>query len=388
MVSIAIPIANSGKYMNERPSQRNLIGCALLFAMGIVALYQFVPLFLPECYESSTEHRSATLTENFEMYWGDSPIFIANSSKAVYMVANKNHVVFYGTRDARCGNPGVVSLDTENGRVLFSKSYLPSNEGIYHTAYSPVYFFLGYNGTGKAINNSTIGAGGVAAYEIDTGKIRWTQPISGTREVRSLVANNALVSIDGGGFSDWYYLINSETGEIVSRLDKLKLGLPSPPANFAYWYERITTNNLGFTPETNMQNIVFWTGKFAQVFQPPILTNQILLIRKGEGMFPGNVVALDGQTGESLWETKNDVISNVAVSGSTAFFLTSSAELMALTVETGKEVGTIQFSGGEIQQGTDRGYFVAAGGDKMFVYFGDSRQLFAFRFSPNEQNRD
>jgi hypothetical protein len=35
---------------------------------------------------------------------------------------------------------------------------------------------------------------------------------------------------------------------------------------------------------------------------------------------------------------------------------------------------------GEIQLGEDRGYFVAASDGNVFVYLGDGRQLFAFRF--------
>ncbi|MEJ2746581.1 MAG: PQQ-binding-like beta-propeller repeat protein, partial [Anaerolineae bacterium] len=86
------------------------------------------------------------------------------------------------------------------------------------------------------------------------------------------------------------------------------------------------------------------------------------------------------QTGDLIWETEENVVSNVAVDGAAAFFVTSQAELVALDVETGQKVGSVQFSNEETQLGEDRGYFVAASGGNVFVYLGDGRQLFAFHF--------
>jgi outer membrane protein assembly factor BamB len=199
-----------------------------------------------------------------------------------------------------------------------------------------------------------------------------------------LVAGNNFVSIDGGGFSHWYYLINSRTGKIVSKQDKVELGLPSPPANFAYWYYHEAINTPQFIQESDIETLSLWAARFEKTFQPPVLLNNMLFIREGEGTLLGNVLALNRQTGDTVWETDNNVVSNVAVSDSTAFFLTSSAELIAIDVETGQKVGSLQFTNGETQLGEDRGYFVAASGGNVLVDLGDGRQLFAFRFLADE----
>ena len=75
-----------------------------------------------------------------------------------------------------------------------------------------------------------------------------------------------------------------------------------------------------------------------------------------------------------------NIISNVVVADSTTFFLTDSAELVAYDIESGQQIGSVQFSGETILPESNRGYFVAAGGENVFVYFGDGRQLFALRF--------
>ena len=115
------------------------------------------------------------------------------------------------------------------------------------------------------------------------------------------------------------------------------------------------------------------------------MTNNILLVERGSGSSSGKVVTLNGQNGTVIWETEQNVVSNVAVDGSAAFFLTTSAELIAYDLETGQKVGFAQFSGGDVFQGESRGCFVAASTGMVFVYFGDSRQLFSFHSPPEVQ---
>ncbi len=166
------------------------------------------------------------------------------------------------------------------------------------------------------------------------------------------------------------------------------------PAVFAVWYDYISKSR---SPEDtdDISNINFWRERFHDVSQPPILFNDLLLVKRNEmitdgikrdgsideGTAIGSVVLLDGDTGETIWQTDNDVISNVAIDKSTAFYLTTSAELVAMDLDTGQITGSVQFMVPEIQFGSDRGYFVAAADGTVFAYFGDSRQLFSFRFS-------
>jgi outer membrane protein assembly factor BamB len=358
-----------------------LIGFVIILAITCCASYQFSPLFLPDCYESSSEPRIPISNENFEENWYLSDLFLSTTDSAVFMAANEEHVVLYGV-NGRCGNPKLINLNADDGTVFREGvKAMPSNSGIYHAAYSSDYFFLGYNGPGKAIEGTTIGAGGIAAYEINVGKFYWTKVIPGTRAIYSLVANDDAVAIDGGGFSDYYYLVDSDSGEIISSSRKFTSGFPGsrPAINMAYLYDfSISTPSIQYKPD--VQNIEFWAERFDNVLQPPVLSDDVLFIRRGVGTSLGSVAALNGLTGDLIWETGENIVSNVAVDGAAAFFMTHQSELVALDVETGQKVGSVQFSNGETQLGEDRGYFVAASGGNVFVYLGDSHQLFAFHF--------
>lgn len=352
------------------------------------ACYQFVPLFIPECYDGSVKTRTLASNENLENSWLVSDVFISTSDEAVFMMANNNHVALYGVIDTGC-NPNLITLDATDGEILHKGvRFMPSNLGIYHTAYNSNYFYLGYNGPGKAIEGSLVGAGGVLAYKVDTGEIDWTRTISGTRGVSSLVADDNSLSISSGG-SDWYYLIDSETGEIISRQEKSDFGYNylAQPRNFSYWYNSINPPSIQASQAVDIENFNFWAEQFYDVFQPPLISNNTLLVKRGSGSSSGKVVALNGRNGNVIWETEQNVVSNVAVDGSVAFFLTTSAELIAYDLETGQRVGFAQFSGGDIFLGENRGFFVAANGGRAFVYFGDSRHLFALNVLPEIQTQ-
>ncbi len=367
-------------------TRRYKIGMSLCLAMGILACYQFTPLFLPKCYEPKTEAQTIILNENFAENWTIANVFLAASRKAIYMVANENHIVLYGKIDARCGSPILINLDTHDGSIIhIGVRRMPSHQGIDNTAYNTDYFYLGYNKPGKAIATSTVASGGVIAYDLDTSEIKWRTIISGTRSIRSLVASDDVISIDGGMFPNYYYLLDSDSGEVISKLDKFTSGLSrsGSETNTAYWYDYVISNP---SPAQNadVQNIVFWAERFDKVSQPPVIHNDMLLIRQNEGTSLGKILALNEQHGDVVWETENDVVSNVAVNDSTAFFLTSSAKLFAIDVETGQKIGFVQFAKGDVQLAESRGFFVAANEEDVFVYMGDSRQLFSFRFLPDD----
>jgi outer membrane protein assembly factor BamB len=113
----------------------------------------------------------------------------------------------------------------------------------------------------------------------------------------------------------------------------------------------------------------------------PILNNSVVFVRTGH--VRGTVYALDGETGRIIWE-KEDAVSNVAVSNSIAFYVTIDGEVMAIDAQTGETMGRLKFNTEElvdINTSDNPPYYVEAVDDMVFVYFGDTWQLFAFRFS-------
>ena len=169
-----------------------------------------------------------------------------------------------------------------------------------------------------------------------------------------------------------------------------------PPMNFAVWHTYISGvhQKHEYIDDELMQEFRFWEDKFQNVTYPPILEDNLLIIKRNhttsqgavragersKGTTIGNIIVLDSSTGDTVWQSDVDVVSNVALDGSTLFFLTPSAELVALDMYTGQVVGSVQFMAPEIQLGEDSGFFVAAADDTVFTYLGDSRQLFSFHF--------
>ena len=223
------------------------------------------------------------------------------------MMANNNHVALYGVIDTGC-SPNLITLDAADGEIMHKGvRFMPSNRGIYNAAYNSGYFYLGYNGPGKAIEGSLVGAGGVLAYKVDTGEIDWTRTISGSRGGLSLVADDNTLSFDGGGYTDWYYLINSETGEIVSRQEKSDFGYNylASPRNFSYWYNSINQSSTQASQVVDIESFNFWAEQFHDVFQPPLISNNILLVKRGSWEFFGESRCLG-------WEKRRCYLGNRA----------------------------------------------------------------------------
>jgi outer membrane protein assembly factor BamB len=280
----------------------------------------------------------------------------------------------YGTTKA-CDRLQFITMNPYSGEIIETGlSSLPSNTGINNIVYDSQYMYLGFNGTGKTIDSSISDAGGVVAYEIDTGDFIWIRKVPGTRGVRSLAVGGGYVVVDGGSFSKQYFLLDSANGEIVQALEKeLGTGL----ITYAFWFTYINSIN-GVTEQT----ILFWKERLIDVEQPPILLDAKIVVRTNPGREVGQVKVLDRFSGQTLWETKSNIVSNVVANDSTVFFLTQSSELIAADIESGSTIGSVEFSNEQIQMNEDRGFFVAANNKNVYVYFGDSRQLMTFSFLP------
>ncbi|WP_428776659.1 hypothetical protein, partial [Vibrio sp.] len=138
-----------------------------------------------------------------------------------------------------CQNYRLVSLDVNDGTTVYDKPIkVPSILGISNVVYNSQYVYFGYKGS-KAVEDSTIGSGGISAYTVEAGEPVWTYTISGASLVRSIVASDSYLAVDGG--TDKYYLLNASTGNVIKTLEKkFEPGTPiGPSVNFAFWYDYI-----------------------------------------------------------------------------------------------------------------------------------------------------
>ncbi len=100
----------------------------------------------------------------------------------------------------------------------------------------------------------------------------------------------------------------------------------------------------------------------------------------------GSAYAVKSLTGDILWKTEDNIISNIAISPAKrlAYVLTRDGNLLGIDIDTGVITTLIEFSNGPfVLNGEDivGGYELAYDQTtkSLFILLGDSRQLFAFR---------
>jgi outer membrane protein assembly factor BamB len=155
-------------------------------------------------------------------------------------------------------------------------------------------------------------------------------PVSG-RHPHLLLFHNQLMLIAGMGE---YVAVNFETGE---ELWRIQLG------------EEITS----------------W----------PILEDGQLFIPVGTSL-RSKLIAVDMETGAPLWETRKEFGSNVVLHRGKLYALRNDAVLVRLDIETGETEEEVPFEPASTDSGT-WAYLLASDGERLFVYFGDSQELFA-----------
>lgn len=325
-----------------------------------------------------------TLSPQFEQLWVKSRVSNNYSTHqgGVHLDATGKYAFLLGSlEENKAGNLALTKLDLLTGDIEWFKfKPLSLSEGAASTIdIDSDFIYIGFDGTQKISGDTTFGAGKVRAYDTDSGNMAWSKVVPGARGVDTLVATNSTVSVDGA-FSSSNYLLTAETGDVLGATEK---------PNFVWFtddgisYER--NKSFPFQARDIKTNEIIWQNTDGYYpSQPPTLTESVIVARSGDTKFLGTVFAVDNATGDLIWEYK-DVLSNVTVDSSTAFFLTSDIKLIAIDIETGEILDQMVFTSNLIQDGTsDIHYFVAASNNIVLVYLGDSQQLFAFRFLSRE----
>ncbi len=218
-----------------------------------------------------------------------------------------------------------------------------------------------------------VGIKGFIAYNAENGEEMWRQSVKG-RNLADIVAYGGFVKARVGGATGVYHVFDAATGAIQDNNDVRSMS----------YYSFASDGQRQFLKPSRYRILSpsYWEESFkGQIRFRPILNDNRVFVRTNYVVGP--IYALDAVTGHTLWG-KEDVVSNVAVSNSTAFYVTIDGEVMAVDAQTGETVGRLKFNAEElvdIDTSDNTHYYVEAVDDMMFVYFGDTWQLFAFRFS-------
>lgn len=344
------------------------------------------------------------ISPQFEEIWQIAPMFAGNSSNAasVYLSASGEDLYLLGSFDSGVA-ASFYALDISTGTTKWQIS--PDKLAMFSPAPNLVasnesFVYLGYPGGGKIQGDTEIGAAKIVAYDKETGDEVWSQTIGGARDIFSLNVMESYISAVGST-SSHFFLIDAYTGDIIDKSRKVtENGREAHPIfiddNIEYadiLCEAIQATNL----ETGQ---LLWRTPYDFCISNPVIVTEDALIIMPSGNY-GYVFALDKLTGKIIWRYDDSpIVSNITLGESLddhlVYFLTFDSKLLALDANSGDVVGEIQFAPVK-NSSTDFHYkpeavfnrypfYVTSSNDIVSVFWGDSRQLLAFRYMPNSIN--
>jgi outer membrane protein assembly factor BamB len=292
---------------------------------------------IPDWEEALTTH---TLVQkdnsHLELLWVQT-VFISNADYGGRRLAATDGMVFViGTLSQR-RVIGLVALDSENGKEfwhVFDSDIVEIGPEIVYTD----------------------SEGSVVAYNL-TGKKLWQTKHWG-KFIDSMDEVNGKLYVQSGYE---YFLMDAVTGDVLA------------------------TSSRVYSSKSNYDPDLRW---FFGV--TPVFVNGLVFTREGDPLL-GAAIAYNKESGNILWRSADNVISNVAATEHMAFFITHDDELRILHARTGKLLETIRIEPSigyfELAPETNvqhEGYFLAVDQTHQLLYMllGDSNQLFAFRIRP------
>ncbi len=309
-------------------------------------------------------------TSQFVELWKKSDIILTWERTASDLVAvNDRAFLIVLTEDISTPSQysTLRSLDLETGQIEWEvRDKINDN-----VAYNSKYIFAG------------VGRKKVVAYDTITGVVVWETPLQ-SRSIAHMVATEYELHVEASPAQS--YVIDTITGAVKNTTSSSE-GSPVyfVDDNIAYWqplplYLRATN--------AKTKNTI-WEVQFADPFvATPLFSGDHIFVRTRLG----RLYVLDRSSGAILWKIDDlhadFLASNITVSSNVVYFLTKDAHLQVRDVQTGHTLGTLIFepslfdlSDGDYANNT---FNVAASSNIVLVYFGDSQQLFAFRFLPDE----
>lgn len=297
----------------------------------------FGALVLSSCANSSdtfqwtqpiTEHQ-ASIPES----WSRKNIFISQDN-VTKLIAIIGKVIFIGSNDPEA-YPRVIALDEISGDEAWE--YEDRNAVVLASANKIVY--VGEVGSVTALNS-------------ESGNVLWSTPLPFSKSVTKLVIQDGVIYVDAVGVN--YYLLDMRTGAVMQ--------------------------TLSYTVNNNWNsNLPVWSDHLMNLE----LSDNVMYFQKQTGLYPNGdaveITAMD-KLRNKIWSKTISAVSRMSVSTSGVYILTLDGTLTRLNLLGGLAHSLLQFTPPPTLTGrVGFGYYVAVGDQMLYVYFGDSTQLFAYR---------
>jgi len=280
-----------------------------------------------------TEHK-ASVPE----LWSLSNIFISQDSDTK-LIATTGKVIFIGSNQSD-GYPRVIALDEISGREVWE--YKDQNAVVLEAANKNVY--VGEVGSVTALNS-------------ESGNVLWSTALR-SRSITKLVIQDGVIYVDAVGAD--YYLLDMETGAVLQ--------------------------SISYTINNNMNsNLPVWSDHQMNLE----LSDNAMYFQKQTGLYPNGdaveITAMD-KLKNQLWSTTIPAVSRISVNSSGGYILTLDGILMRLNSSEGLSKSLLEFTPppnltSTLENGdvVGYGYYVAVDEQMLYIYFGDSAQLFAYQ---------
>lgn len=331
---------------------------------------------------SIRQWKSASLSHNvpinsqFEKLWSLAAFIRCKSC----LISTENNVYFSGSLENNSPE-FLVSLDLLTGGIEWQQMLrkFQTLEGL-----NSKHIYISQSATQKIAGPTQLwGAAQIIAYDIESFEEVWRQQFAGSWGVSiNRIVENMLVIDAGPGL----YHVNTDTGQKIDGPQQQDLLSAREEIQYLRTYDA--------GPVLRSVNIesgeIVWDHDLPS-FPQFVFEDELILIGNAVSGELGGAAALDGNTGETLWNQRR-VISNIAVSNGVVYFikleegvwgqdLALDAQLMAVDIRTGETLGTLHFEPSGIRSGSGHyEYLVTASDNIVLVYLGDGRQLIALRF--------
>ncbi len=286
---------------------------------------------------------------------GYNPLITASSGKVCFLGDIKNVKI----------ERKLICLNSLTGDILWERSMQNTASAISSVAKS---VYVAYSG----------GSPGVRKYDIETGKIDWSQDFHGTGTLYLYTYEN---QIQLQVVPDKFIILDAANGDIIqtSSIDSNSETLIINPS--------ITFLKTGYELYSidTITNISKWSVTVDSILNmQPLFLNDKVILRTGRIL--GSASAINFETGKEVWKTKDNIIGNPVYSSKTnkVYVLSREGDLLGIDKDSGKQnIMTIFTPNPLILYGEKEvgGYELAFDetSGTLFVLLGDSRQLFAFQ---------
>ena len=361
-------------------SRRLLLAAIVILVLGLFSAFSIagilflrglmdnrsVPSDRPAISRRSIEEVELSLGENWRISGLKSPYIdittglVASDGKVCILVHEGGGVAPYR----------IIVLDSSTGNRLWESEKLPHVHSLVADSQKLVI----------AVNWN------IVAYDLSSGNLLWKSEKlpdhTRYRLLPSISQNVILYSIDDTQIK-WenvlrYY--DKASGNLM-KIDRLA----SEPNTFLIWrtpaVDYWTNNQNKIWSTSRMTSLTVWEAPIEGPFNhwPIIVYRDKLII--STGIFP-TARAIDKADGIPLWDYEHELVSNLILHGDMIYGIRTDASLISIDPETGDQIGQVSMT----PRGTEFGsrttaYWVAAFDDMVYTYYGDSRELIAFRQS-------